>query len=358
MPINKRLAVAVSSIAVTSIVLSGCGLFGGGEQAVKEVDPPQDVKYTDAKNGEMKKEEGQKAADEKGQTVSRDIYLIDHNGMVVSQAMPLPKKEGAAKQVLEYLVDGGPVSNMLPDGFRAVLPADTQVLGVTIKDGTATADFSKEFANYKPEDEQKILQSITWTLTQFESVKKVKIWVNGHPLNEMPVNGTPISGEMGRSDGINMDTADVADITNTHPVTVYFLGQTENGTYYVPVTRRVDNKEKDPITAAVNELLKGPSSTSGLLDEFQGTVKLNSPPKYENGKVTLDFNKSIYGSADGEKKVISDKVLTSIVLSLTEQQGVETVALTVDGKADLLNEKGQKLSKPVARPVNVNTGSF
>ncbi|MBS2969929.1 GerMN domain-containing protein [Metabacillus sp. KIGAM252] len=358
MPISKKLTIAVSSIAVTSIVLSGCGLFGGGEQAVKEVDPPQDVTYTDGKNAQEKPANTEKAGEQKAQTVSRDIYLIDKNGMVVSQALPLPKQEGAAKQVLTYLVDGGPVSNMLPDGFRAVLPADTEVLGVTIKDGTATADFSKEFANYKREDERKILQSVTWTLTQFESVKKVKIWVNGHPLNEMPVNGTPISEDMGRADGINLDTSDVTDITNTHPVTVYFLGQNDNGTYYVPVTRRVDNKEKDPIAAAVGELLKGPSSSSGLLDEFQGHVKLNSAPKYENGKVTLDFNKSIYGSYDEKKKVISEKVLNSLVLTLTEQQGVETVALTVDGKADLQNEKGQKLAKPVARPANVNTGSF
>lgn len=358
MPMNKKLAIAVSAIAVTSVILSGCGLFGGGEQAVKEVDPPQDVTYTDGKNAEGKKEAESKSGKENVETVTRDLYLIDKNGMVVSQALSLPKHEGAAKQVLEYLVDGGPVSNMLPDGFRAVLPAETQVLGVTIKDGTAVADFSKEFANYKREDELKILQSVTYTLTQFESVKKVKIWVNGHPLNEMPVNGTPISEDLSRVDGINLDTADVTDITNTHPLTVYFLGQNENGTYYVPVTRRVDNTEKDPITAAVSELLKGPSSTSGLLDEFQGGVKLNGEPKYENGKVTLDFNKSIYGSFDEEKKVISENVLNSLVLTLTEQEGVETVALTVDGKADLTNEKGEKLSKPVARPANVNTGSF
>ncbi|MTH52929.1 sporulation protein [Bacillus mangrovi] len=352
MPFTKRLAVAVSSIAVTSVVLSGCGLFGGGEQAVKEVDPLQKVTYTDGGKEDAKKGE------ESSESVARDIYLIDKNGMVVSQTLPLPKSEGAAKQVLEYLVDGGPVSNLLPDGFRAVLPADTQVLGVSIKDGTAVADFSKEFANYKREDELKILQSITYTLTQFDAVKKVKIWVNGHPLDEMPVNGTPISEDLSRADGINLDTSDVADITNTRPVTVYFLGENKEGTYYVPVTRRVDNKEKDPVAAAVGELLKGPSSQSGLLDEFQGSVRLNSDPKVENGKVTLDFNKSIYSSYDDEKKTISESVLNSIVLTLTEQQGIETVALTVDGKAELQNEKGEKLSKPVARPANVNTGSF
>ncbi|BBP91349.1 hypothetical protein BsIDN1_49670 [Bacillus safensis] len=60
----------------------------------------------------------------------------------------MPKNEGSAKQTLEYLVDGGPISNLMPNGFRAVLPADTSV-SVDIKDGTAVVDFSNEFKNYK-----------------------------------------------------------------------------------------------------------------------------------------------------------------------------------------------------------------
>lgn len=36
----------------------------------------------------------------------------------------------------------------MPNGFRAVLPADTSV-SVDIKDGTAVVDFSNEFKNYK-----------------------------------------------------------------------------------------------------------------------------------------------------------------------------------------------------------------
>ena len=85
-------------------------------------------------------------------------------------------------------------------------------------------------------------------------------------------------------------------------------------------------------------------------------VKLLEEPKVENGKVTLNFNESIYGSF--EKKVISQNVLDSLVLSLTEQNGIESVVITVNGKAELMNEEGKKLTEPVTRPENVNTGSF
>lgn len=353
---NKQIAVTVIA---SSLLLSGCGLFNA-EEATKEIDPPQDVNIMED-GAQVETENGVEdvKSDQAEESVTSQLYLIDKSGFVVPYAMNLPKTDSVAKQSLEYLVEGGPVSNMLPNGFRAVLPQDTQVLGVNItEDGTAIADFSKEFNNYKKEDEAKILQSITWTLTQFDSVKNVKIWVNGHEQKEMPVNGTPIQNGVSREDGINHDSSDVVDITDSHPLTVYYLAESDGSQYYVPVTKRISNEEKDPIVAAVNELAEGPSASTGLMSDFQEGVELLSAPKYENGKVTLDFNESIYGSLDEEQKIISSQVLEALVLTLTEQDGIDSVAVTVNGKSELINENGEKLTEPVTRPTKVNTGSF
>lgn len=213
---------AIAATVVTStVLLSGCGLLGGKEEA-KQMDPPQNeaVDETVAK-GENPATEATDQEEAATETVKRDLYLIDANGLVVPYTVDLPKQNAAAKQVLEYLVAGGPLNEILPDGFRAVIPQDTEV-SVNLKDGTITADFSKEFQTYSPEDEEKILQAITWTLTQFENVNNVVISVNGYKLEEMPVNGTPIPADLSRADGINMDNSDVVDITNSRPVTLYF----------------------------------------------------------------------------------------------------------------------------------------
>lgn len=357
--LNRRTSKLVTSIVTSVILLSGCGLFKK-DQAIKEIDPPQDVSYLkDGESLQQSKENTARASKEAQatETVKRELYLIDQNGFVVPQTLSLPKTDAVAKQALEYLVEGGPVTEMLPNGFRAVLPAYTRILGVKLeKDGTIIVDFSPEFARYKREDEKKILEAITWTLTQFDNVKKVKIRMNGHDQPAMPVNGTPIQDRVSREDGINMDTSGVVDITNTHPVIVYFVAQQGEQTYYVPVTRRISNQQKDDISAAVNELIKGPAYGSGLVSEFQSDVQLVGEPTYEDGKVTLNFNDAIYGS--NKKHVISEHVLNALVLSLTEQKGVESVAITVNGKADLVREDGKALSEPVTRPENVNTGSF
>ncbi|WP_071460299.1 GerMN domain-containing protein [Bacillus massilinigeriensis] len=357
----KKAASMGTAVLAASVFLSGCGLFGNDEK--KEIDPPQNVTYMkESEAGSLEKEHGTKSEgaakkeSEKTSMVNTELYLIDKNGYVVSTTMSLPKTESVAKQALEYLVANGPVSEILPNGFRAVLPADTGI-SLDIKDGVAKVDFSKEFANYKKEDELRILQAVTWTLTQFNSVKEVRLQMNGKKLDSMPVNGTPIKDGLTRNDGINLDTTGAADITNTRAVTVYYVGGSEGNHYYVPVTKRIPNGKADNIDAIVKELAAGPSYGSGLQSEFGHDVKLIDNPKVEGGKVTLNFNESIYGSFD-DKKVISENALNSLVLSLTEQAGIKSVSVQVKGKAELVLENGKKLSKPVTRPEKVNTGSF
>ncbi len=349
----------VAMILAASAFISGCGLLNKGKE---KIDPPKEVSFL--KEGEeleatpeleeeaAEGEEAEAAEEGNHDTVMRDLYLIDKNGYVVSQTLPLPKSESAAKQVLEYLVADGPVTEILPNGFRTVLPADTTV-DVNIEDGKAVVDFSEEFANYEASDELKVLQAVTWTLTQFESVETVELRINGHKLEKMPVNGTPIHDEgMSRDDGINIDVSGVSDITNSRPVTVYFLAQVDEEHYYVPVTRRVSNKEKDDITAVVNELVAGPGTDQSLVSSFISDVRLVHPPKIDDGVVTLHFNEAVLGS--DEENMISEETLQSLVLSLTEQEGIESVSVAVDGKKELVNEKGEPLTAPVSRPEKVN----
>ncbi|MGG0186177.1 GerMN domain-containing protein [Bacillus rhizoplanae] len=332
---------------LSTVLLAGCGLFGK-EKGTEQIDPPKKVTYTDGEKKETAKQ---------GETIKQDLYLVDKNGYVVPQTvqLPAPKNNAVIKQSLQYLVKDGPVTNLLPNGFQAVLPADTEMT-VDVKNGTAVVDFSKELKNYKKEEERRIVEAVTWTLTQFKEVKNVKFRMNGQDLAKMPVAGTPIGNGLSRANGINFDDEQVADITNTKPVTLYFLAQNNKQNYYVPVTRRVAEGKENEVATIVNELVKGPAHQSALTYDFNPDVKLINEPKLEKGTVTLNFNENIYGNKG--KSMISDYVLQSLVLTLTEKQGVENVLIQVNGKANLVTEKGDKLIKPVARPQNVNTGSF
>lgn len=355
---NKKTIIASVMIAI-AVLFSGCGLLNNSEKT-KKIDPPADVTYVDEEEVNKEDEDVASKKETEGVEIEQatvELYLLDKDNYVVPQTLSLPNQEGIAKQTLQYLVKNGPISNLLPNGFQAVLPGDTEVMGINIQDGVATVDFSKEFADYHPEDEERMMQSIAWTLTQFDTIDTVKLQINGHELKEMPKNRTSLGDGLTRKMGINIDTTDTVDVTNTKPVTVYYLNQSGDDYYYVPVTRRVSNKVENDIEAVVDELVKGPSYSSSLLSGFLPDVALLDKPKVEDGKVLLNFNQSILGSLD-KKNMVSQEIINSLVLSLTEQQGIESVSIMVDGNNELVNERGEKLSKPVTRPEKINAEGF
>lgn len=286
------------------------------------------------------------------ENVERELYLIDANGYVVPQTIRVPKSEGVLRQALEYLVIDGPISELLPNGFQAVIPAGTEIDVHLTDEQVAIVDFSNEFEQYRPEDELKILQAITWTLTQFDTVDKVQFRINGYDIQTMPQNGTPIGDGYSRADGINLESDRVVDFTASEEVTLYFLAHHGKEHYYVPVTRRVE-KSDDLLTTIVEQLLAGPSAYSPLLTDFRRDVKLIEEPTVSSaGVVTLNFNDAIL--TELEHEAISDEALAMLVLSLTEKEEIERVAIQVNGSSELMKVSGETLSAPVHRPQNVN----
>lgn len=346
----------IPMVLMSLFLLSSCGLLSSGDQS-QNIDPPENISFVNEDEIELINDDEQLTGElsfESDSYVKTELYLLDKHGYIVPQTISLPNEEGIAKLSLQSLVKDGPINNFLPSGFQAVLPTDTEVMGINVKDGVATVDFSKEFADYRHEDEEKIMQSITWTLTQFDTIDRVKLQINGHDLTEMPVNGTQIGEGLTRNIGINVDTSNAVDVTNTKPVTVYYLGQDGESHYYVPVTKRVKNTIENNIEAAVEQLVAGPGYNSNLISDFLPEVALIEEPKVEDGKVTLNFNESLISSIDDDN-VISEQMLMSLVLSLTEQTGIETVSVLVNGSSELVNKNGDKLTEPVSRPAKVNT---
>ncbi|MBU9710965.1 GerMN domain-containing protein [Evansella tamaricis] len=366
-------------LVAAAITLTACG-SDPVDEVLTEVDPPQidyieegeDLEVTGNENTgndgvishteDMDNDgEADGAMEEKGGTVAesvmRELYLMDRNGLVAPQSLNIPRGEDELALTVEYLVQGGPVTEMLPNGFQAVLPAGTEVLNSTVSGGIATIDLSENFAEYHPNQELQVLQALTWTLTQLDGVDRVKLMMNGEELEMMPQNGTPISSGYTRAHGINLEMNDMADPVGTKSIVVYFLSQTDEQTYYVPVTRRV-SESQDMYEAVVSELLKGPDMMmTQLFSDFRQEVELiDTPVLSANGTLTLNFNEAILSQLDGT--AVSQDVLNMLVLSLTEQSDVQNVSLQVESEGTVLVSTGETITEPVSRPSMVNTGEY
>ncbi|MDF2961165.1 MAG: spore germination protein GerM [Paenibacillus sp.] len=334
--------------AVTGIVAlltSGCSILETKEHS-QSIDPPPTGVGADA--GTVKAVSGSIIQNPSSITV----YAKDHNGFIAPVGLTVEKSLEVAKKALESMVEDGGSVGQMPAGFTAVIPKGTTVKGINIvKDQKlAIVDFSKSFTDYNVQDERKILEAITWTLTGFPSVEKVQLRVEGKALKEMPQGGTPLDEPLTRAMGINLEKPEGVEYGQSTPVTLYFLGQNQdNYKYYVPVTRMV--KRTDNVAQAVIEqLIAGPDQKKGLAAVMTPGAELKEIKKAED-LITVDFSEKVLGP---DKKAPAE-ALNAVVLSLTENTGAATkVQITVNGEAKVTTNENQSYSKPVSRPSSIN----
>ena len=95
--------------------------------------------------------------------------------------------DDVATAVFEFL--RGPKAD---SGLETPLPEDTQLLGVSVKDGVVTINFSKGFTRIAEQSDggMQAMRALMLTCTRYPGVKRVKILVDGEPY-EMPTQDTP-----------------------------------------------------------------------------------------------------------------------------------------------------------------------
>lgn len=338
--------------AVTGAVVllaSGCSMLGLGQKS--QIDPPP-AGYDGTATATVQTQEVSAKPTEIKDAQQTTVYLKDSSGYIAPVTLGLPKSQAAAALALQYMVDDGPVKSLLPAGFTAPLPKGTKMT-VNVKDNAATVDFSKEFLSYNPQDERKMLEAITWTLTGFPAIQQVKLTVQGNALKEMPENATPLDEPLTRAMGINIEKGEGVDYGQSTPVTLYFVNQTNpNYKYYVPVTRlvkRTDNVAK----SVIEQLIQGPGTTSssrGLISALAPSLELKSDVKIEGEVATVNFSDKLLGE---EKKAPAD-ALQEVVLSLTENTGASSVQIQVNGDVKVTSTDAKSYSKPVTRPDHLN----
>lgn len=343
---HKKAQLAVAAVSIAALLATGCSI-GSTKDTGQAIDPPP----TDSATMMNTPTDGSgKTAVE--QTMPVTIYTKDAKGFVAPVTVNLPKTLAPATKALEYMVEDGPGQSLLPKGFGSLLPKGTRVKEINIQNNKlAIVNFSKEFENYNPQDERKIMEAVTWTLTGFPTVDKVQIWVEGRALKEMPVHKTPLDSELTRGMGINLEIPNGVNIGQSSPVTLYFVNQTpDQFTYFVPVTRMVKRTD-DSARAALEQLIQGPGQEKGLASVMAPETGVLNISKSEDAKtITVDFNDKLLGS---DKKIPAQTV-QAVILSLTETTGASKVQIMVGGQSKLTGSDNQSYAKPVARPVNIN----
>ena len=259
------------------------------------------------------------------------IYLLDSNDYVARTKINSINSNDViakAKDLIEGLIIGGSKSNIIPNGFRSIIPSGTTVLDISLESDTLIVNFSDELLDINEKYEEKMIEAIVYTLTSLDSVDKVIIKVNGEVLTKLPNSGKNLPSVLDKSFGINK-VYDISSVHNIDSFTVYYVNSYNDNSYYVPVTKYINNDNQDKIKVIIEQLSSAPIYESNLMSFLDVSAKLLDY-SLEQEVIKLNFNNAIL--SDVTNSNILEEVVYTISLSMNDNYGVEEVIFCVDNE--------------------------
>ena len=134
--------------------------------------------------------------------VIRAYFVLDGDVGVeglVPTLREMPETTAVARAAMDALLDADILADY--DDLASAIPAGTRLLGLTIRDGIATVDLSREFeAGGGTTTTLYRLGQVTYTLTQFPTVRAVLFRVEGQTVTTFGSEGLVLDGPQTRRD--------------------------------------------------------------------------------------------------------------------------------------------------------------
>lgn len=261
---------------------------------------------------------------------TNEIYLLGPNKYLVKTNVLLETDNMNTKirSILDYLTIQK--SDKLPTGLSGIIPMNTKVNNVEIKDSIVTIDFSKELLDVKEELEERLIEAITYSIINIDGVEAITIKVDGNLLTELPKTKKKLPELLNRNFGINK-VFDIDNLNGIQKVTLYYLDKISNQNYYVPVTKYL-NDDREKINIIIDNLSSNYIYESSLVSLLnQNTELINY--EIEDEIMTLNFNNSIF---------THDKILEEVTYTIKESVCstylVKSVILEVEGNVESTNK--------------------
>lgn len=253
-----------------SAVVTACGCYSGGA-------------------GELKNFPGVPKNEKKQQNEQMNVavYYIkqqDTTFYLVREMHPVPYDENGPKAALNELISGRPVTR----GAAGILPPDTRVLGLTIREGLATVNFSADVLNAGVGSTGEVLgiQSIVNTLTEFPEIREVAFQVEGR-IDDRTRDWWGHVGLYNQPFRRYMDNVYEPAVWVTHPVS----GQIAGAPLLVKGNARVFEGEiRAQLYDAEGKIIAEDSTPAPLGTSGRGDfeMKLNyTPPGKGNGRLEV-----------------------------------------------------------------------
>jgi spore germination protein GerM len=277
------------------------------------------------------------------------LYFIKDNFLVPVTLGVEPTRE-PAKTALSLLFSEAPA------GFENKL-SGVKIKGFSIANDTATIDVSGEFL--KGEEVSFRKAQLVFTLTEFDDIHKVRISVDGKPLEdvlERPQFINVVEKDSGKP--VPMVPVDESGAYSSY-ITVYYADKMKD--YIVPVTvksqkivsqggenhRSAAPAPEDRARAALELLIEGPRGLTNLTGIFPKDIKIKDF-YIKDGIAYVDVSKNLITRF--VDKVDQEKIaVESVVQTLTNIEDIEKVQFLIDGNVMGTITGHTNISAPISR---------
>lgn len=258
------------------------------------------------------------------------IYLLDNYDYLSRVEISTNKKDAISKSfdLIEALTINGKKKDIIINGFKAILPENTKLLNIKLDKGLLTLDFSKEFKNIDEKHEEKLIESLVYTLTSIEGIDKIEILIEGKKLTNLPNSNKLLPEYLDKKYGINKQY-ELTSLNDIYSYTIYYVNNYNNNSYYTPVTKYINSDEQDKVKVIIDELSTSLTYESNLMSYLNQNTKLLDYELKDN-IIKLNFNNLIL--SDITSNNILEEVIYTIGLSLCDELNVEQVVFQVDNQ--------------------------
>jgi len=254
------------------------------------------------------------------------IYLVDNNNLV-SRFEVIQKSKNSLELVDEVInnltIDNNSTSH-IPNNFKKIIPKNTKIINKDLNDVLLKINFTKELLNINKDNEEKMIESIIYSLTEIKDVKKIMIFVEGENLKELPNSKKTLPLTLDRSYGINKvyELESMKDITK---ITTYYVSKIEGYSYFTPVTT-ITNTKNEKVEVIIEKLKTSPTYQTNLISYLATSAELLDYEILENS-VNLSFNNEVLSL---EEDKIIEEVKYSIALSIRDTYNINETIFYVD----------------------------
>ena len=255
---------------------------------------------------------------------TNEIYLLGPNNYLIKTNVILNEEslDAKIKDIINYLTINK--SSKIPNGLSGLIPSDTLLNNITVDNGIATLDFSNSLLNTTLELEERIIEAIVYSIINIDGIEAIRINIDGNSLEMLPNSKKVLPKILTRNYGINK-VFEINNLNNIQKVSMYYLDKIDNNSYYVPVTKYL-NDDREKVKIIVDNLASNYIYESSLISFISPNIELINY-EIENNIMNLEFNQELLNSSK-----LLEEIIYPISKSVFDNYDVDKIIYKVNGE--------------------------